>query len=345
VATDPEVAVVIGDYSRRGFLTAALRSVRTQTLARERYELVVTKNYRDDALDRELVRDGATVLFDDEPQIGRWLLRAIRASRAPIVSLLDDDDEFEVDRLAHVVEVFRRFPDLAFYRNRVRVLDREGRPTPPASWRAHETDALFDELGPVHVAAGDDRALLDLARRAHPTFNSSTMAFRREILDGDIGEAFERTQLPDQFLYVAAALARRGVYLDDRRLTRFRYYRGSVTHEVAWFGRAETAFGEVARLASAKGTPDLAAWLGALSVHYGRMFRGSSLVERVAEGAPRPEVARRTSEYLRFLGRHPAERSLALATSAAAAYGLAYLAVPSLTARFARARLVARGLA
>ncbi len=346
MAPVPEVAVILGDYSRRRYLRFALASLAAQTLPRERFEIVVTKNYLDPELDRALAADGATVLFDEEPRIGRWLRHAVNACRAPIVTFLDDDDEFEPERLARLLEVFAQHPDLGFYRNRVSVIDREGRPIPFAAWRPHEQDLGFDRLGAVYLAPGDKARLLELATRTtHATFNTSSMALRRELLDGDLGDGFEMTQLEDLYLFLTGVLAPSGVYLDDRRLTRFRFYSGNVSRMVRWLGYAEWSYRDMAQVADRHGRPDFGTWLRAQSVHYGRMYRGSSLVARIAARGDRREVAQRTADYLRFLGRHPKERAWTLDTWAAGAYGIAYVGLSSLVARFARRRLLARGAA
>jgi glycosyltransferase involved in cell wall biosynthesis len=339
----PEISVIVGAHSREEYLPYAIRSMTAQTLPRERFEIVVIKDFRSAEVDRELERVGATVLFDEEPRIGRWLSHAVRACRAPVVTFCDDDDEFEPERLSHLLATFDRYPDLGFYRNRVTVIDRAGRPIPPERWRTHERDDGFDSLGPVYVGTTEKGRLLDLAtQRTHATFNSSTMAVRRELLDGDVGEGFERTQLPDQYLFLAAVLAPRGAYLDDRRLTRYRYYPGNVTREVFWLGRAEASYRDMADVADRHGHPEAARWLSHQAVHYGRMFRGGTLVERVVARAVRREVAQRTGEYLRYLGQHPEERRWTLDTWAAGAYGLGYVPFAPLVARLARARVTAR---
>jgi glycosyltransferase involved in cell wall biosynthesis len=342
----PDVSVIVGAYSRREYLPLAIRSLLAQTLPRSRFEIVVTKNFRDPTLDRELDAAGAVVLFDEERQIGRWLRHAIARAHGPIVTFLDDDDEFEPDRLEAMLEVFAQHPDLGFYRNRVRVIDGQGAAVPPARWRVHETDAAFDRLGSVYLPAGGRAGLLELATRTTTsTFNTSSMALRRELLDGEVGDAFERTQLEDTFLFLAGALAPAGVYLDARRLTRFRFYGGNVTHRVRWLGDAAASQRDMAALASARGRPDLAEWLQRLAVHYERMFRSSTLVDRVASGADRSEVARLSTDYLRYLGDHPEERAFTLDTWAAGAYGLAYVGLPTLVAPLARRRRAARSVA
>lgn len=345
MSSRPEISVIVGAYSREQYLPFALRSLTSQTLARDRFEIVVIKNFRSAEVDREIERVGALSLFDTEPRIGRWLRHAVRAAQAPLVTFCDDDDEFEPDRLEQVLAVFRAHPDLGFFRNRVRVIDATGHPIPEDRWRAHETDRAFDALGAVYLARDGKAGLFDLATRTtHPTFGTSSMALRRELLDGELGDAFERTQLEDLYLFLTGALSPYAVYLDDRRLTRYRYYAGNVTHTVRWLGHATESERDMAALAQRWGSADFARWLLVRSVNHDRLYRGGTLVARVAAGASRREVARLTAGYLRFLQQHPEERAFTLDVWAAALYGFAYLLTPSVATRFARARLAARAV-
>jgi len=345
MADGPEVSVIVGAYRRQEYLRLAVRSLLSQTLARARFEIVVIKNFREETIDRELAQAGAVVLFDEEPRIGRWLRHAIRVSRAPIITFCDDDDEFEPDRLERLLEVFAAHCDLGLYRNRVRVIDRAGRPIPPALWRPHETDAGFDTLGPVYRSAGEKADLLNLATQTtQSTFATSTMALRRELLDGELGDEFERTQLEDLFLFLTGVVAPYGVYLDDRRLTRYRFYPGNVTHTVRWLGHAMESERDMAEVAERHGHHDFAQWLTARAVNHERLFLGGTLVEEVGAGVGRRSAARQTAGYLRFLAGHPEERAWTLDVWAASLYGLSYLAIPPLARRVAKARLTARGV-
>ncbi len=338
----PDIAVIVNDFGRRRFLRSAVRSVLGQTLPRDRFEIAVTKSYRDEALDGELADARATVLFDTDPCVGARLGRAIVRTSAPILAFLDDDDEFEPGRLARIVDVLDRYPGVGFYRNRVAVVDGAGRPVPADAQGPLERAPELDRTGPLLVPGTDTARLFALARGTYATFNSSSMAIRREILGGDIGEWFLRSHLPDHFSFLAAALAGRDVFLDDQRLTRYRRYGANTSNQARWLGAAESSYADMAVMAARHGGGELGPWFEELAVHYGRMFRGSSLVERVAGDGGRREIAWRTGDYLRFLGAHPRERAWTLDTWAAGAYGLAYVGAPGLAKRIARARLAAR---
>jgi glycosyltransferase involved in cell wall biosynthesis len=338
-AEDPKVAVIIGAFHRETFLPRAVRSVLGQTLPRDRFEVVVVKDFAHEALDRSLRAEGVTTIRDADPRIGRWLLRAVRATRAPLIALLDDDDEWEPERLARVVEVFGDHPEMGLYRNRVRVIDRDGGPVPTENWRRLESDVAFDATGPLLIPPGPKEGIVELASvRTRVTFNSSTMVVRRELLEGAWGDAFARTQLPDLALFLAAALGPYGLFLDDRRLTRFRRYDGNVTLRSAWLGEAARSYREGAELARARGRPDFESWLGATAVSYERQFRAKELFERMGAGASRTDVARLTAAYLRFYLRHPAGRRAIVDVGTTELYGLAYCVAPGLTRRARAAR-------
>jgi len=334
VATRPELAVIVGAYRRATYVADAVRSVLAQGVPRDRFEVLVTKNFRDPEVDRFLAENGVRTRFDDDPRIGPWLARAVRDTSAPLVAFLDDDDQFEPDRLGHVLEVFRAHPALGFYRNRVRVIGARGEPVPPERWREVEQDATFDRSGPVYAPDGAKTAVAQLLR-SHPSvaFNSSTMVVRRDLLTGPFASAFEGSQLPDLALFLLGLLGPTAMYLDDRRLTRFRYYQENVTHQVGWLRHAADSNRELGEFAGGRGERELAAWLGATADHYQRMFLGSTVAAKMAAGCPRREVARAAGAYVRYLADHPAERGLTLAVWSAAVYGAAYSALPGLARR------------
>ncbi|HTW39969.1 MAG TPA: glycosyltransferase [Thermoplasmata archaeon] len=339
MASAPEVAVVVGAYSRDTFVREAVRSVLAQNVPRSSVEIVVTKNFERPDLNAELARDGVRVLADPTPRIGTWLLNAIRATRAPIVTLLDDDDLYAPERLARVLEAFRTHPEVGFYRNRVGLVDPAGRPTAPETWPPRAADPYFDAHGPALIAPDAKGELVDLLfRRTRVSFNSSSMAFRRELLDGRRGEHFAATWLPDSSLLLNAVASPFGLFLDDRRLTLHRTHPSNVTRTTEWLRWGMESSWGFAVEAREFGRPDFAEHYERAALHYDRMLRAGELIDRMAAGADRREVARRAADYARFLARHAEERAWNRDAWGVEAYAASYLVSPTFTRRVQRGR-------
>lgn len=335
----PEIAVIIGAYRRSEFLASAVQSVLAQTLPRSAFEVLVVTDRPDPDLARALERSGIRIRTDPEPRIGRWLLDAVGDTRAPLIAFLDDDDEFEPDRLAAAVGVFRAHPEVVFYRNRVRVIDRAGEAVPLSQWTPLTLDPLYDRTGTHEVAAADRVATLaEFESGATLSFNSSSMIVRRSLLATDAAAAFEPTQLPDLALAVMAALSPGSLYLDAARRTRFRETAGSATRNYCWLRVSAESHQRLADYTIARGFPELAEWLGERSVHFDRLFRGEAVVEGVRSASSRREVVRGALDYVRFLGKHPREWSTELNVWAAPLYASGYILLPTLTRRLAVAR-------
>jgi glycosyltransferase involved in cell wall biosynthesis len=341
MASDPDVAVVIGAYSRGAYVLHAVRSVLGQTVARDRIEILVTKNFLEPPLDATLSEHGVGSVFDTTERIGTWLLAAVRATRAPIVTLLDDDDLYAPERLARILEVFREHPEVGYYRNRIEMLDTGGRPVPRSQWPPRATDAYFDEQGPLVIPPDRKAHLVDLLfRRTRVSFNSSTMAFRRELLDGRRGEHFAATRLPDSSLLLNAVVSPFGLFFDDRRLTGHRVHPTNVTRNTGWLTWATESNWAFALEAREFGRPELAEFYERTAIHFDRQRRSEELVDRMAAGAPRREVAGRAAEYARFLVHHSQERTWTRDVWGTEAYAATYLLSPSLVRRVQRSRSV-----
>jgi GT2 family glycosyltransferase len=96
----PEISVAVSTYQRREFLPALIASLERQTLAPDRFEVVIADNGTTDGSSELLVELAATspldirIVRNEEnrgPAPGRNI--AWRAARAPLVAFTDDDCE------------------------------------------------------------------------------------------------------------------------------------------------------------------------------------------------------------------------------------------------------------
>jgi len=343
MGADPEISVVVGAYRRTEFVERAITSVLAQTLPRSAYEILVVTDFDASSLRERFAPDGVRFLRDGEPHIGRWLLGAIRQTRAPFLAILDDDDELEPERLAEALAVFRAHPEVGLYRNRVLPIDGEGRPIPEREWRSIDLDAEIEHRGSVLIPPRDPKALGPfLTEDGSVALSASTMIVRRDVLDGASGDAFALTSLPDFAFLVLAATRPSAIYLDARRLTRYRLHASNASVRAGQWRIAIDGHAALASVARARGRDDLAGWLDRFSVHYDRLYRGETVVMGVREHASRRTVVKDALSYLQFLGRHPAERRARLDVWSAPLYAGGYVVLPGLARWIAQARPTAR---
>jgi glycosyltransferase involved in cell wall biosynthesis len=339
----PSISVVVGAYRRERFLREAVESILAQTIPRAQVEIVVTKDFVSEPIDRFLTAHGVTVLQDDDPHIGPWLSRAVAATHAPWVAFLDDDDRFEPRRLARVLEVVSAHPDLGYYRNRVAVIDVAGEPIAPHRWAAHEVDGALDGSGPLWVASSEKTANFPAVERLHPLFNSSSIVVQREILSGEMADRFLETQNPDPLLFLAGLVAPCGMFFDDQRLTLYRRHPENITKTLWALRHGFEDSRRLAEIAERRAPPPYASWLRARSVHIEKRLWSEGISAGLLASVPRKELISLSTGYLRFLGRHPEERALDAATWAAPAYAAASVVFPGLARGVRRAAAQLRG--
>ena len=303
----PDVAVVVGAFSRRQFILDAVRSALVQARDGLTLEVVAVVNFRDPALERELSDRGVRVRFDPRPGLERWI-DAARSTRAPLVAFLDDDDLFDARRLSRAVEAFRSHPDVGFYRNRVYLVTPEGRvDTDWTRWGRLYRDSRLDRTGPQLLARAEVRERLPQLLEIHGSFNSSTMVLRREILDRPGFDALRGGRQFDLALFVQAVVSGKSLYLDSERLTGYRRHPQSVTRDPRWI-RTVASAGTVRRLvaqARKAGYGDLADWLAREQRRLERSPGIDAVLRALAGPFARRQLPLILGGYLVFLLRHP----------------------------------------
>jgi glycosyltransferase involved in cell wall biosynthesis len=217
--------VIVTAHDRRRYLIRAVESLLDQALPRDRFEILVVKNFADEEIDRFLTEHAVEHWVTTEGPLTGKLLEALARSRGKVIAFLEDDDLYRPERLAVVEEAFQSDPNLGFFRNGFAVIDEEGRPfhgRMPEAVRASQTSARDLVVSDADKERGYP-ALVD----AHSDFNISTMAVRRDLLEGDSAR-FRRLGIGiDRFLFYAALVSTHSLRLDPRRLTAYRIHTGN----------------------------------------------------------------------------------------------------------------------
>ncbi|MBE5728110.1 glycosyltransferase family 2 protein, partial [Candidatus Parvarchaeota archaeon] len=112
----PFISVIVTAYNRKQFILEALNSIINQTLSRDKYEVIVTKNFEDKDIDKFISDNDMKNILFTEPGIGMRLADAIKLCQGDVITFLDDDDIYSKDRLERVYDVFKNY-NVGFYHN------------------------------------------------------------------------------------------------------------------------------------------------------------------------------------------------------------------------------------
>ena len=121
----PVASILITAFNRRDFIIKSVQSVLNQTIDRMNYEIIVSKNFKDEQIDLFLLENGCINLFDPVEGIGHRLVSLISIARSDILIFLEDDDLFYESK---VEEIFKIFTDqeISFINNNYDRIDKSG---------------------------------------------------------------------------------------------------------------------------------------------------------------------------------------------------------------------------
>lgn len=183
-----KISVLIIAYNRREYLVHSLYSAYAQTLSRDRYEIIVIKNFEDPYLDNMISYFGArSILIEDGCSLSKACEVGIKAATGDIISFLEDDDVYKNTKLEEVLTIFSSDPNIGFFRHNVSFINSQGK-----SIRKKERENLritFDR----NLIIKNVKKYLWLLRYSGAAFNISSMSIKKSLfapfLD-NFGEAF-----------------------------------------------------------------------------------------------------------------------------------------------------------
>ncbi|HUZ79323.1 MAG TPA: glycosyltransferase family 2 protein [Thermoplasmata archaeon] len=246
--TEAFISVIIPAFDRREFLEGAVASVLAQSLPRSDYEMVVIKNFAHPAVDARRDEPGTKILWDDSPAIGAMLARAIDACEGEIVCFLDDDDQFEPDKLCRIARLFREDPRRTFVHDAIAPMDRRGHSLP--DWGRFRTQPTVSYSV---TNASERRARTPDFFRNGVSVNLSAMSVRTSLLRA-VADRFRQVDAsPDIFVFFAALASEGTLWIEAHRLTRYRFHSSASHAEIDEGGWAS----EAQRLAREERTVEL----------------------------------------------------------------------------------------
>jgi len=228
----PYISVIVTAYNRRRYLPFALRSLEAQTLPRDKFEVIVVKNFDDKESDGIISRNGWKDVYNDDPYQGRMVLAGLEESRGEVITFLDDDDMYTDNRLEEVYKAFTSYDRLVYFHNSQTIIDENGNvlERPPISKNIVGGSTVIVDVDKLRTFAKKSTSIVDiivdiiLKIRVRADVNSSSAAVKRDALEAS---AYLLKELPiniDNFVFASSLRAGGLMYFTDEKLTLYRVH-------------------------------------------------------------------------------------------------------------------------
>ena len=245
----PYISVVVTAYNRRKYLPFALRSLEAQTLPRDKFEVIVVKNFDDKESDDIISRNGWKDVYEDSTYHGRMVLAGLEESKGEVITFLDDDDMYASNRLEEVYKAFTSYDRLVYFHNSQTIIDDNGNlleRSPRSKNLVGGSTIVIDVdklqmLAKKYVMSAVD---ITLKVRVGADFNNGSVAVRRHVVESHAQLLKRLPASIDNFVFVSSLKAGGLMYFTDERLTLYRVHGENWTY-YAWSYYAHSAKGEI----------------------------------------------------------------------------------------------------
>ena len=198
-----------------------MNSVIEQTLNRNNYEIIVTKNFIDSDIENYLIENNIKVLFSGNVDQGKQLYDAINLAQGEVIALLDDDDLFEKNKLESILSHFHSNPNLIYVHNQYKTL-RDGVISDKTIYHAIRND-IYIENGKLNV--------VKKYLKNGIWSNNSSICFRKIFLANYIDILKSIKSRIDFFIFYTALMSHKDILLMSTKFTIYRIH-NSETHSV-----------------------------------------------------------------------------------------------------------------
>lgn len=212
-----KISVILTAYNRKQFLPSSLESIIKQTIDRDKYEIIVIKNFEDEAIDKTISDIGAIHIKIGKCSVGEMLQRAIFETSGDVISFLEDDDLFFPDKLSAVYDKFMKKPDLIFYHNADQPIQSDGT---PINSDFNKFPDKYLEIDCCNEVNQDLFKLLNMNMAGNP----SLMSIKKYVLLEKLENLKHIERAPDIFLFFASLMPGKKIAIDNRRLTYIRHH-------------------------------------------------------------------------------------------------------------------------
>ena len=194
------ISVIIMAYNRKEFLLNAVKSALNQTLLKDKYEIMVIKNYSDDKIDKFIEENNIKNILSDEISLSGKIVEALKIANGNIISFLEDDDLFLNNKLEYIHNLFTNNNNLVYHHNKSRYI-------------------IYSNNNIVYI---DKNKNCNKIKNKSPDFNMSSISIRKYVIN--LIALKKITTGVDSFMYYSAIESNKEILIDNKILTCYRYH-------------------------------------------------------------------------------------------------------------------------
>jgi len=216
---NPYISVIITAYNRKEFLLDAFNSALNQTLSKDKYEIIVTKNFRDSKIDSYIKKNGGKLVFFEEGSMGEQIADALKYAKGQVICFLEDDDLFMKEKLEYIYNIFLENKNLIYVNNARIYIDGKGSHLnkSPSKFEKREKDVIIKDFNKKPVA------LLRIQQYADPWYNKSSIAIRKVTLKRFRNALYSLKSVDDLFCYFISLISG-DLLISNQVLTKYRVH-------------------------------------------------------------------------------------------------------------------------
>ena len=210
----PLISVVITAHNRKKYLINAVKSVLNQDSNRNDYEIIVVKNFKDEAIDAFLEKEGIISIYTDEQSFGAKLAIGIDNSKGEVISFLDDDDEFSSNKISVLIEVFKN-ERITYHHSSIESIDESGNVHTNGLSKNIPKTVVKEEFKPID---------LKLVMKYKLDWYMSAISCRASLLKDNPSFIRKTNASLDKLTFLLAIETGGSLYFDSRFLTKYRIH-------------------------------------------------------------------------------------------------------------------------
>jgi len=231
------ISVIVTAYNRDKFVINALGSLLKQNFHRDSYEIILVTNLKSPPVHNFCIQNGIRIIYY-EGTLGEFLAKGVNETKGDIITFLDDDDEWEPEKLSTIRDIFERHPEVYYIHNGYITINEEG--------ELIKGKLMTDPFGYQNKSEGvtlngsPDEIGLRRLFYTKADFNLSCISIRKSLFTEELLSALNGIESnPDGFFFFSSLFRKVRLYVSSHPLTRYRVHSVNISKSADFLSKGK----------------------------------------------------------------------------------------------------------